>query len=287
MAARSTLTLGKPQILELSKVKYATLEEKCQYLDKKFDETYLSKSDETEEDCTKPKLDYTSYTDICNYSNQLSGQTYNQIPYEFTGLDTWPKTTNLHCWYCTLQFDTVPLFIPEYIKTLTKNQLSFKVTGVICSFSCGISYIIEHYLSLEKNNYISNLHLLYSVFTGKKPIVIGRSPCRNSLNKFGGHVTETQYKSEIKLLTDSIRVDNIIKPSITKLIEEIKKEEIKKDHKNQLNCNSSHTTNATNIKYDGDTTIKVDGIVLHPEGSAWYLDDHTMHDEPITEEDLD
>ena len=43
----------------------------------------------------------------------------------------WPEKTNIHCWWCTLKFDTPPVSLPN--KFYNKK---FYVFGCFCSFNC-------------------------------------------------------------------------------------------------------------------------------------------------------
>ncbi len=72
----------------------------------------------------------------------------------------WEEKTNICCWWCCHQFETIPLGLPvSYDKFVHK----FRTRGIFCSFSCMVSFDKDSYNN--KNKYF--IHQLYSKLTGK------------------------------------------------------------------------------------------------------------------------
>ena len=140
-----------------------------------------------------------------NQSDSLIGLTdysfntdYCKIPKVFESLETWPKITNLHCWYCSNQFNDSPLFIPLVIEpnihTKNGDKYLIEVDSNICKWQCGISLIRETTKNItkaiEKTN---NLYFLYKLLHGKYPVHIPEAPSKFLLKQFGGDYTREQY----------------------------------------------------------------------------------------------
>ena len=71
----------------------------------------------------------------------------------------WLKETDIACWWCCHNFDTVPLGLP--VKYENKK---FTVKGIFCSFACILSYNKKE--SANKYNNIPMIHFLYKKLTG-------------------------------------------------------------------------------------------------------------------------
>lgn len=117
-----------------------------------------------------------------------------KLPTTYTGLDQWIKSTNIYCWYCDRQFDTVPYFIPKNIEP-TKTGLSMGVEGCFCSVNCGWSYIRYTYPKLnDRLNKESMLQLLDQELSQSKKIRnIAYSPDKTIQIKFGGILNSIEY----------------------------------------------------------------------------------------------
>jgi hypothetical protein len=72
---------------------------------------------------------------------------------------SWLKETDIACWWCCHNFNTVPLGLP--IKYENKK---FTVKGIFCSFACISSYNKNE--STNKYNNVPLIHFLYKKLTG-------------------------------------------------------------------------------------------------------------------------
>jgi len=126
---------------------------------------------------------------------------YEKLPPFFKNYSSWVKSCDLHCWYCTLPFNSTPIFIPTIIEpVILKKNDEYNITtyGVFCCFNDAYNFI---YKSLDINysdkiEYIHKLNYLYKLFYGKnfKGVVNYINPLM--LEKYGGKLTEEEYNNE-------------------------------------------------------------------------------------------
>jgi len=126
---------------------------------------------------------------------------YKLLPLFFTSLETWPTTTNINCWYCSLTFDTIPIFIPTSIE-MSGSQLIFGREGCFCSFSCAKTYIDIYYSNIRHNvNKYNMLELLFKEIYGRKPRDIKPAPHHHTMLQYGGNLSAQEYRDKIHELT--------------------------------------------------------------------------------------
>ena len=141
---------------------------------------------------------------------------YDKIPVLFTNINTWPKTTNLNCWYCSRNFKNRPWFEPQSIEPATETiiektnnytiynnkKIVLGVKGIFCSCNCVYSYIMLYCRDIsDKLNKIMMLKILYEIFNEGKSIVdIKPAPHFTEMQKFGGNITESEYQRLIESL---------------------------------------------------------------------------------------
>lgn len=137
---------------------------------------------------------------------------YKKLPPIFENIDTWCKSTNLLCWNCTLNFDSIPVFIPGVIEPCHKaktnenqddaknnQQFSISVHGVFCSFGCAKTYVDTHNYSIsDKIETHSKLKLLYKIFYNKKMKDIPSYPALTQMKQFGGDLSIVEFKDLIR-----------------------------------------------------------------------------------------
>ncbi len=136
---------------------------------------------------------------LLNILKVKSGVILDKIPKIFTTLDCWIKHTNLKCWYCSLNFDSIPVFIP--INVYKKNNILYQdVHGNFCSFNCAKSYINIYFANGDTFIYNNNLIKLYKIFNKKNIANIDISPPKFDMEIYGGYLTEDEYKNKISNL---------------------------------------------------------------------------------------
>jgi hypothetical protein len=131
-----------------------------------------------------------------------------------TGKKIIIEKTNIACWWCTYNFDTVPCLLPEKFYNDT-----FYVFGCFCSFEC-----VAHYnLKMDDNAGVwyrySLLKKLYNtIFNNNSEIAL--APPREAFEKFGGPLKYEEYRKNCKNCTKEYRFIMPPMTSIVPLIEE-------------------------------------------------------------------
>ena len=130
------------------------------------------------------------------YNNNKNNESNERIKDKFYSYDEWYNNTIL-CWYCGNNFNNKPVFIPKRISNSTLD-----ICGNFCSFPCSCKYINIYYKGNENQRciYINNLKYLYKVFNNKEVNIIPESPDKEIMKKYGGFMTEQEYKEAIKKL---------------------------------------------------------------------------------------
>lgn len=149
---------------------------------------------------------------------------YEKLPPIFNSIETWKKKTNLLCWSCTLSFNTIPVFIPKVIEPMsTKDQTEFEkysntvsktnsksnsktnqkfsisVYGVFCTFGCAIHYIESHNYSItDRTEAKCKLKILHKLYYNKDMKDISYYPSPSQMKKFGGDLTDEEYKESME-----------------------------------------------------------------------------------------
>lgn len=111
-------------------------------------------------------------------------QSYDIISKVFTSLESWPKTTNVKCWFCTCGFSSRPIFVPgRDIK---------QVTGNFCSFNCAAAWIKQQPENAQWEMR-EQLKELYYIFNGKRVNVILPAYDKIEMKEYGGMLTRAAY----------------------------------------------------------------------------------------------
>jgi len=110
-----------------------------------------------------------------------------------------PKKTDLCCWWCTCQFDTLPTYLPEKY-----SENNFYVSGCFCSFNCAGAYNLSLVDNKVWDRY-SLLKLMYYMINKNKinsfvDIDINVAGPKELLNKYGGPMTIEEYRKNSKIL---------------------------------------------------------------------------------------
>jgi hypothetical protein len=154
---------------------------------------------------------------ILSEVEQCSGVTkkvtvvYDVIPNVFKNIETWPKTTNTHCWNCNETFTNTPIPIISSVDSVVgiysdSDDIYAPVIAVACWFNCAQAYINDKFIYPKKSEMTRLLHIIYKVFTGHtSEEVFQPSPSKFSQAKYGlGILSESEYQSEIETLSTSV-----------------------------------------------------------------------------------
>jgi len=150
------------------------------------------------------KTDISSNTNACNkfnmkeiantneFNHEISSQKYNIKKGFFKILNqfsNWTDKTDIKCWWCCHNFDTVPLGMPVYYDHAVNK---FSVRGIFCSFSCMLSYS-RNTKGVTSKSYLINY--LYKKLTGVIGINFKEAPCKYVLKEFGGHLSIEEFRN--------------------------------------------------------------------------------------------
>jgi hypothetical protein len=135
---------------------------------------------------------------------------YDSIPARFTSPETWPKSTNLKCWNCDLQFSSYPRFIamnPEY----GPNKVEiYEVYGNFCEWNCAVRYIKEKMPPQQQNDLHRLVCIVSQKFTGRHVQKIMPSPDKTRMQPYcGDHgLSPAQFRDEIAQLNSDYNLVN-------------------------------------------------------------------------------
>lgn len=139
---------------------------------------------------------------------------FDAIPSVFTGIDSWPKNTNVKCWACTLPFTGPPVFVPTNISVHRiggKDETLMDVNGIMCSFNCANAWIDRNIPETDmetKWSMHNGLRLLYYCFTGKKVDRIIPSPSHTELQEYGGKLNRIEFRQKIQSIDPLVMLYN-------------------------------------------------------------------------------
>lgn len=108
----------------------------------------------------------------------------------FNYFQDWVESTDVKCWWCCHNFDTLPLGYPV---TFEPKINKFRVKGIFCSFGCMLAYA-KNTKGIVYKQYL--IKYLYKKLTGCKfhEILYKEAPSRYCLKEFGGHLTIENFR---------------------------------------------------------------------------------------------
>jgi hypothetical protein len=126
----------------------------------------------------------------------------------------WNEQTDIACWWCCHQFNTIPLGIPEYIY---KN--TYYLFGCFCSFNCMMAYNID-INDYKIWNRQTNIYQMKNKLDPENKLIIKPAPPRQTLKLFGGPLTIEEYRESFFVINRQFRYYLPTMISITGIIEE-------------------------------------------------------------------
>lgn len=132
-----------------------------------------------------------------------------------------PTKTDICCWWCTYNFDTLPVYIPEQF-----HNDNFFVFGCFCSFNCACAYNLSMSDYKVKDRHSLLLSLASLIYKKNVETDLYMAPAREVLEKYGGPVSIADYRKNFKLCSKEYRL--IIPPmsSIIPTVEILTREKI-------------------------------------------------------------
>jgi hypothetical protein len=106
---------------------------------------------------------------------------------EFREMNVWPQKTNVHCWWCRHDFNTMPIAIPSEFK-----DGKFSVYGCFCSFNCSLAHLYDE-KGVKQWEKVRLIKLLGQEM-GINLDVNKFSPSWKILKQYGGLLTIHQFR---------------------------------------------------------------------------------------------
>jgi len=136
---------------------------------------------------------------------------YAGLPEYFTGLDTWPKHTNLQCCNCDLSFRGIPWFISlnKSYRILDGVQRGvMDVHKVFCSPFCAVWYVnnVNDSKIINRWDVLELLREFCSIVMGRRVEHIPEAPSKYSMIQYVGTygITVQDYRNSLDKLWDEI-----------------------------------------------------------------------------------
>jgi len=141
------------------------------------------------------------------------------------------EETDIACWWCCHQFDSIPCSLPEkYYDGI------FYVWGCFCSYSCAMSYNndLDDYKTSERNSLIQFLYKTIYDVEKQEELVKAANP-RQSLKFFGGSMSIEKFRKDSTILDKNNRF--ILPPmmSIVPMIEEDYRDKNRYEYRSKKN----------------------------------------------------
>jgi hypothetical protein len=152
---------------------------------------------------------------IQEHTNKMNKKNLKNIMVEFMNANMyheWPDQTNIHCWWCSHQFEGPPCCLPEYMR-----RDKFYVSGCFCTFNCAASYNFSKNDNLVWERY-TLLNLMYKKLYNLPFVKIAMAPPREALKMFGGYMSIEEFRDHC---IKQDRVFQVVKPPLISIIPKI------------------------------------------------------------------
>lgn len=126
---------------------------------------------------------------------------WDKIPSIFTNMESWNRTTNIRCWFCTLKFKSTPWFVITGINNYSEGKV-MNIKGNFCSCGCLMGYVRKNYCRRENFDIYHNVYTLYKIIIGRNTNHINPSPEMYCLKMYGGDLDIDEYQKRIKKIND-------------------------------------------------------------------------------------
>lgn len=110
---------------------------------------------------------------------------YTKIPKRFTGVETWPTSSNRKCLVCDLQPRGYPRFIPKS-PVRVDGKFECDVEGHFCEWNCAVQWIRWNYPPNEQRELEDLITYIESLWTGVRRLRILLPPDKKLLKPYDG-----------------------------------------------------------------------------------------------------
>lgn len=124
---------------------------------------------------------------------------YTEIPKKFTGVDTWPKFSNLLCWSCNLIPESYPKFVPMNPEVDRNGKDTCDVLGNFCEWGCAARYVNEVMPESQRWDLRKFIILFESKFSGARKEIIVFGPPKTEMKAYCGKggLTPKQWRDKM------------------------------------------------------------------------------------------
>lgn len=126
---------------------------------------------------------------------------WDRIPQHFVSPESWVKSTNIRCWYCSMKFKSQPWFIITGCNNTSTHKI-YDIRGNFCSCGCLYGFVNLHYSKRNNFDIFQNVYKLYEIMHGKSISSIRAPMDKTVLKMYGGNMTLDEYKAHIKQVDD-------------------------------------------------------------------------------------
>ena len=187
----------------------------------------------------KLQADLDNYKDVLTetVNNELIDRKATKMTCDFlivdatTGKKIILEQTDIACWWCSYNFDTVPCLIPEKF-----HEKTYHVFGCFCSYNYAAAYNLYMRDSLIGNRYSLLKKMYNTIYNNSDDIHI--SPARNTFKKFGGTLTHEEF---LKNCLKNNKEYRYIMPPMTSIVPII--EEGRLENKNNIKLSDLNKKN--------------------------------------------
>lgn len=155
----------------------------------------------------------------------------------------WPTSTSVHCMWDCSPFTGVPVAIPKW-----KIGETFFVYGCYCSYSCASAHLFFRGDITEEEKWDSYhlLHLLRKKILGiSETQKIKLAYPQELLKKFGGHLSEQEFRDVTKETHNHHKVYKVLYPPIISIVPNIEEQTFNDTFNDPAQINSA----ISNMKY--------------------------------------
>jgi plasmid stability protein len=133
---------------------------------------------------------------VCDQKIEHSEQPRKLVYRRLRGMENafngaWPKKTDIHCWYCRLPFETVPIpIVQQYdpVKDL------YDVYGITCSAACSKAFLAKNNTNDARTRLMWQSKMLIDVFGWPADQPIPMANDWEALEVFGGYMSVEEWR---------------------------------------------------------------------------------------------
>ena len=134
--------------------------------------------------------------------------TYQSLPKQFVGPDSWPKYTNLLCWTCSRVPYGYPRFLPKNARQSQGRDIC-EPEGNFCGWPCVGRYIMTEYPRSQVWDLLQTTLIFARLFEDSRDLrEIPIAPRKDIMKPYKGDdgITEEEFQAKIdKLLAAAAR----------------------------------------------------------------------------------